>query len=227
VDQVIMTGIAAGVPAPDDPARHVRLGDVLVATYGIVAYDHIVDRAAGSEQRAGFPRPSVLLSRRAERLRGDALLGVRPWETLIEQASRTIPGFARPDAAADLLHVGDSDTLAPHPDPARSGHRAGQPKIHHGRIGSGDRSLRHAANRDELARRHGIIGIEMEGAGVGTAAFATGRSWFVVRGVSDYADRHVNADWRNYASLAAAAYVRALLIVCPTITPHVVEARSR
>lgn len=227
VDQIVMTGIAAGFPVPADPARHVRLGDILVATYGVVAYDHIVDRDTGSELRAGFPRPSVLLSRRVERLRGGVLLGERPWEALIEQVGRAAPGFARPDDASDMLYDGDSDTLVAHPEPAQSGHFAGQPKIHYGRIGSADRSLRHAVNRDELARRFGIIGVEMEGAGVGTAAFATGRSWFVVKGVSDYADRHMNQAWRNYAALAASAYVRSLLAVCPVIAPHVVVARPR
>jgi nucleoside phosphorylase len=220
VDQIVMTGVAAGFPAPSDPARHVRLGDILVATYGVVAYDHIVDRAAGSELRAGFPRPSVLLSRRVERLRGGVLLGERPWEALIERAVRAAPGFARPGDATDVLHDGDGDGLVPHPDPALSGHLAGRPKIHYGRIGSADRSLRHAVNRDELARRFGIIGVEMEG----TAAFATGRSWFVVKGVSDYADRHMNQAWRNYAALASAAYVRSLLAVCPVVAPHAAGA---
>src|SRR5690242_14314821 len=35
VEQVLMVGVAAGVPAPHDAARHVRLGDVVVSTWGI------------------------------------------------------------------------------------------------------------------------------------------------------------------------------------------------
>jgi len=39
----------------------------------------------------------------------------------------------------------------------------------------------------------------------------------MVRGISDYADRGFGTPWRKYASLAAAAYTRALLGACPPI----------
>src|SRR5437016_5160603 len=39
VNVVTMVGIAAGVPSPDRPDQHVRLGDVVVASWGIIDYD--------------------------------------------------------------------------------------------------------------------------------------------------------------------------------------------
>lgn len=89
--------------------------------------------------------------------------------------------------------------------------------MHHGRIGSADRSLRNLAERDALAALHNLRAIEMEATGVGKASFAEGREWFVVRGISDYGDRRTGNAWRNYAALVAAAYTRALLAVVPLL----------
>ncbi|MGN9912782.1 CATRA conflict system CASPASE/TPR repeat-associated protein [Phytohabitans sp. LJ34] len=222
VDQILMVGIAAGVPAPVDPHRHVRLGDVVVATWGIVDYDHVVDRPDGVTLRQGFPQPSALLTHRAKGLMAAALRGQRPWEEELVVLLRELPGFARPDPATDRLYAHDGPDAGQvrHPDPAVSGHRPGLPKVHEGRIGSANRSLRNAARRDALAREFDLRAIEMEGSGIGSSAFAGGRDWLVIRGISDYGDQRLGHLWRGYASAAAAAYTRALLRRCPPITPH-------
>lgn len=222
VDQVVVVGIAGGVPAPRDPDNHVRLGDVVVGTWNVVDYDHIVDRATGPVRRQEFPRRSNLLAGRVKLLADGAARQDRPWETHLARLVEALPDYARPDARTDVLFSDDSDhaTVVAHPDPARSGHRPGRPKIHEGRIGSGNRSVRHAAFRDEIAGRHNLRAIEMEGSGVGRASHFEGRDWLVVRGISDYADRWMDSTWRRYAAAAAAAYVRALLEVCPPLGPH-------
>jgi nucleoside phosphorylase len=220
VDQVVMVGIAAGVPAPADPERHVRLGDIVVASWGIVDYDHVVDRPDGVVLRQGFPQPSALLGRRAKRLAAEQAKGNRPWEEHLAALTARLPGFARPDDATDVLYAHDGADATPiaHPEPNSTvGRRSGRPTIHYGRIGSADRSLRNASRRDELARRYDLRALEMEGTGIGSAAFAGGREWFVVRGVSDYGDARTGKRWRRYAAAVAAAYVRALLEACPPI----------
>lgn len=58
-----------------------------------------------------------------------------------------------------------------------------------------------------------------EGKGIGNTGFYEGAEWFTVHGISDYGDRHVTTAWRGYASMAAAAYVRALLAMTPA-TAH-------
>jgi nucleoside phosphorylase len=215
IEQVIMVGIAAGIPDPDHPLQHVRLGDIVVATWGVVDYDHVVDRPDGEAPRQSFPRPSPLLTPRARMLEALDQIGVRPWEEHLERAVRTLDGFARPPADTDRLFTDDTPgSERAHPDPAASGHRDGLPKVHLGRIGSADRAMRNAAARDDLAARYGIRAIEMEGNGVGRAVFASGREWFVVRGISDYGDSRTDQLWRKYAAVVAAAYVRALLAQC-------------
>ncbi|KDN21772.1 CATRA conflict system CASPASE/TPR repeat-associated protein [Amycolatopsis rifamycinica] len=204
---LIMAGVAAGVPAPADPARHVRLGDVVVATWGIVDYAHVVVHDGGATSlRATFPRPWPYLTRVADQLEADELTGLRPWEQWLDSADEL---FRRPPDKTDRLVSGAGSVR--HPRRAASGHRPDRPKIHKGRIGSADISLRDAGLRDGLAAEHNLRALEMEGAGVGTSAFLNDRHWFMVRGISDYADRSYTVAWRPYAALAAAAYIRALL----------------
>jgi nucleoside phosphorylase len=97
--------------------------------------------------------------------------------------------------------------------PARS-----KPKRHTGPIASGDKVI---AFGDILERHREawpkLIGVEMEAAGVATAAFQSSEppGFFMVRCVSDLADENKgSADvekWRSYACDAAASFAIALL----------------
>jgi nucleoside phosphorylase len=207
---VIMSGIACGVPRPAHAGWHVRRGDVVVATSGIVDYDHVEETVDGRRPRHALGRPSPLLTRRAKLLRANEIDGERPWEHWLELAQRRIPAYARPAEPA-----GDP--------PAR-------PAIHHGYIGSANRSLRDARVRDRIAGEHDLLAIEMEGSGIGSASFANGLEWFVVRGISDHGEHGTDGRWRGYASIAAAAYVRALLAECQPGGPrggHTHDAHRR
>jgi hypothetical protein len=104
----------------------------------------------------------------------------------------------------------DDDRVIPHPRPAESGHHRGQPKVSYGWIGSGGKLIKSAAERNRLARKHGLIGFDMEGDGISDAAYLQHVEWFSVRGVSDYGSAK-NDLWHRYAALAAASYTRALL----------------
>lgn len=94
----------------------------------------------------------------------------------------------------------------------------GDPNTHIGPIASGDKVI---AFQDVLTRYRNywpkLIGVEMEGGGVATAAFQSIHQpgFFMIRGVSDLADakkgsRNVEK-WRLYACDVAAAYTVALL----------------
>ncbi|MCT2587039.1 5'-methylthioadenosine/S-adenosylhomocysteine nucleosidase family protein [Actinophytocola gossypii] len=211
---VVMVGIAAGVPNPRQPERHVRLGDIVVATQGIVDYGHVRSAANGDQQRRQFPQPSARLGRCADLLKADELGGLRPWERWLDSGRPpNLARYGRPPN--DILRDRAGNQLQ-HPRRDRSGHPKGgsMPKVHYGSIGSADISVRDAAARDDLAERYGFLALEMEGAGIGRSSFLSGSEWFVVRGVSDYGDGHRDDAWRRYASLTAAAYVRSLLAKC-------------
>lgn len=211
---IVMVGIAAGIPNPYRPSRHVRLGDIVVASQGLVDYDHIRASADGVQSRRPFPLPSTRLVRCADMLKADELSGVRPWEHWLEEGRpRHLAGYGRPPQHTDVLHDTAGNRLH-HPHRNISGHRKGYPKVHYGAIGSADRSLRDPTTRDQLAVRHGFLALEMEGAGIGSSSFLNNLEWFVIRGISDYGDGHRSEEWRRHASLVASCYLRALLNKC-------------
>ncbi|HEX5403540.1 MAG TPA: hypothetical protein VFX16_14710 [Pseudonocardiaceae bacterium] len=210
---VVMVGIAAGVPAVIRPERHVRLGDIVVAE-GVVDYDHIRVLTDGAELRRGFPVPCAMLTRSTTILRSDEMIGHRPWEEWLDISSRPgLHSYGRPTDATDIVYDASGHKLD-HPRRDRTGHRKGYPKVHYGLVGSADRALSDVGVRDQLAAQHSVLALEMEGAGIGGSAFLNDLAWFMVRGVSDYGDSHRDSVWRRYASLTAAAYVRALLATC-------------
>lgn len=82
------------------------------------------------------------------------------------------------------------------------------PLVHFGRIGSADTVMKSAEARDAAAGKDGLIGFEMEGAGV----------WekypvIVIKAACDYADSHKNKKWQGYAAAAAAACMKSVLKV--------------
>ncbi|KAJ4382492.1 hypothetical protein N0V85_008585, partial [Neurospora sp. IMI 360204] len=79
------------------------------------------------------------------------------------------------------------------------------PQIHIGRMGSGDSVIRSAQHRKALAAK-GVIGIEMEGAGVWDEL-----PCIVIKGVCDYADSHKGKGWQYYAAATAASVAKAVL----------------
>ncbi|KAK1594803.1 uncharacterized protein LY79DRAFT_682699 [Colletotrichum navitas] len=82
----------------------------------------------------------------------------------------------------------------------------GQFEIHVGCVGSGDMVMKSGEERDRIAREHGIIAFEMEGAGVWDEV-----ACIVVKGVCDCADSHKNKAWQLYAAATAASVMKALL----------------
>ncbi|KIW65333.1 hypothetical protein PV04_07602 [Phialophora macrospora] len=82
-----------------------------------------------------------------------------------------------------------------------------QPTVHFGIMGSGNTVMKSGQHRDQVAQADGIIGFEMEGAGV----------WdyfpsIVIKGVCDYADSHKRKGWQLYAAATAAACAKAFLL---------------
>ncbi|KAF5982386.1 nucleoside phosphorylase [Fusarium coicis] len=88
------------------------------------------------------------------------------------------------------------------------------PYVFVGHIGSGDTVLKSAEERDRLAKAHGLIAFEMEGAGVWDEI-----PCIIVKGVCDYADSHKNKGWQNFAAATAAAVSKVLIEEYPITEP--------
>jgi nucleoside phosphorylase len=208
---VVMVGIAGGIPNVGRPERHVRLGDVVVAT-------QIIDYGAYQQergQRRSRRPPEGLISRRLLRAATDlqmaAARGGRPWEKWLDpDQTPAAAQFPRPADETDVITF--RGIRVEHPDPAESGHPAGQPKIHHGAVGSADVLMRDETVRDDLSEEHhGLVAVEMEGTGIAAGTAEHEISWFMVRGIADYSASGKNDKWHKYSSYAAAAYLRTLL----------------
>lgn len=210
---VALTGIAGGVPAPDRPGRHVRLGDVVVAVDGIADYGHVRQVPGPPQQRRHAAEPSADLLRAVRRIQEKEYREPLDWPALLTPAhDQPMAVFARPPASADVLTSGGAPV--DHPPPAESGHADGVPKVHYGRIGTGDALLLDERRRDDLAGAHRVIAFEMEAAGVIASAASRGIGWFMVRGIVDYCAEPRDERWYPYSSLASAAYLRAVLAEC-------------
>ncbi|KAL2141557.1 hypothetical protein VTI28DRAFT_2207 [Corynascus sepedonium] len=84
-----------------------------------------------------------------------------------------------------------------------------QPAVHFGLIASGDMVMKSGKDRDDIARETGVIGFEMESAGVWDTFPCV-----VIKGACDYADSHKTKTWQrpSVRSSSRAAY-RPLLFV--------------
>lgn len=205
LDVLIVCGIAGGVPRDEAAERPVgvRLGDVVVGSAGVVDFRHVRQVDGVSTPRRTVTGLSAELLRADREVQAAAVLGDEPWRAVLDRAQRRYPQFLRPGVLADPRY--------------RPGEQlAAAPAVLRGVIASGDVLVRDAVFRDEAARRHGALAFEMETIGVAAAAGERGKHWFVVRSASDYCENDTKDDrWHAYAALAAAAYVRGLLAVCP------------
>lgn len=66
--------------------------------------------------------------------------------------------------------------------------------------------MKSGAHRDSVANEHGVIGFEMEGAGVWDQI-----PTIIIKSVCDYADSHESKMWQGYAATVSASCMKALL----------------
>ncbi|KAL4786920.1 hypothetical protein BJX76DRAFT_345944 [Aspergillus varians] len=80
------------------------------------------------------------------------------------------------------------------------------PRVHIGTVASADTVMKSGEHRDRLAQSEGVVGFEMEGAGVWDNI-----SCIIIKGVCDYADSHKNKAWQAYAAATGAAAAKSFL----------------
>ena len=209
VRNLIMVGIAGGVPHPHDPENHVRLGDIVVAAKrGVVQFDNQKLSNGVAEIRDSSPIPSSEIVGITNQIRADEVLGSRPWLDYLNAVLETL-GEHRPSEELDVLHsTSDESVVIPHPK--RSDADVSVPKVHYGLIGSSNTLLKDAKARDALRDDQRILAIEMEGSGIADGAWTSGAGYMIVRGICDYADQFKRDVWQMYAASVAASFARHL-----------------
>ena len=230
LQHVIFSGIAGGAPNPERAERHVRLGDIVVATDCIVHYGNRKEHEDRQEIRPQYVQiPDGQLTSAVRRLESAAVAGERPWDTYIDQLVQQNAAFHRPAAETDQLieaspypmlnRLRACDRIIEHPsDPARA-LKPLYPRIFPGRIASADVVQASPTMRDRIRDEQRVLAFEMEGFGFSFGAMNRQLSFIVVRGVCDYANARKNRSseeqWQRYAANVAAAYTVAMIREMP------------
>jgi nucleoside phosphorylase len=103
---LIMCGIAGGVPAPT-PERHVRLGDIISATAGVIDYDHTRTVDGAEHLRRAVSGLSSALLRADREMEAKELRGQWPWRAWLTGRPSNSPGWPRVHRCA----IGSADRL--------------------------------------------------------------------------------------------------------------------
>ncbi|KAL2802340.1 nucleoside phosphorylase domain-containing protein [Aspergillus granulosus] len=209
----LLVGVAAGLPnLSQSPPLDIRLGDVIVALNN-GDNPAIVPYGLGKEKggdfgfqllRNGFSLPqttrivvSAISKIKARERDTEAFLG--HYKNIAKKAAK----FSDPGQDTDYLYC--SRNAMPVSRPRRPDSE--RTRVWYGSIGSGDKLLKSARDRDKLRDDYNVIGLEMEAAGV-MNEIPVG----VIRGVCDYGDERKNKDWQPYAAAMGAAYAKAVLL---------------
>ncbi len=205
VGVTLMVGIGGGCPSQAD----LYLGDIVVGTR-VMQYDMGKVVAGGRFEETAVPKtPGQLLDAAVVSLRSTNGSALRvPFRNLSRPRlpDRLFRSSYQHLPSAPTCDSCDPDELLPRP--ARS---SDEPKIHWGVIASGNRVMKDAAARDDIANRLKALCFEMEAAGI-----MDNTQCLPIRGICDYSDSHKNKDWQKYAAATAAAYAKELLEVLPS-----------
>lgn len=208
LESIIMVGIAGGIPAPEHPAEHVRLGDIVVSE-GIVQYDFGKETGDKWLCQSNPAKPSAKLLEAVSMMKIEEFEDNYVWKNYIDQYAKE--KFARP-ISEDILH-GSEGEIVPHPEDAT---RDNYPKVFYGTIASANTLLKSYAHRKKLQEQFSIRAVEMEASGIADASWDAEIGYLVVRGICDYCDIYKNDVWQNYAAMIAACYTRDLIEHLPS-----------
>jgi nucleoside phosphorylase len=222
----LMVGIGGGCPTQAD----LNLGDVVVGTR-VMQYDMGKVVAGGDFlETADAKTPAPLLNSAVSSLRSKHAPH-RSSQRMASLLRGRLPHVSRPNRPDRLFQASYEHPLgAPTCDgcdeamlQSRRVSLSGEPKIHYGVIASGNRVMKNAKTRDDIARRHSALCFEMEAAGMMDTL-----QCLPIRGICDYSDSHKNKDWQDYAAAAAAAYARELLEVLPplSLATHIMKVND-
>lgn len=236
VDNVILVGVGGGVPHYTDFVKHVRLGDVVISnssgdSRSVYTYcENAKERPDGQLEfdQKNYRPSNFCLQHIGSQLKAQSEAGSVPWLKYLSEAenalntAQTEHDFRRPSENTDKLYmsIGDEGVIeVAHPmsaDPIKKAE--GTPRIHTGVIASGRAVCCNEHLRQAFSQQCSALAWDSEFDSVVESIQGNCRDSFaLVRGISDYKDGTRKSPWQPYASLAAAAVVKA--IVCSMDPP--------
>lgn len=194
----LLNGIGGGVPGP---GHGIRLGDVVVGMpddgYGGVAvYNSGKITAEGCELRSHLNSSPKIIRNTVGVLQADMEMGEDGLAANLARVQNL--HYKTCDDLIDQLYDGDKlRSRIPRPTTG--------PKVHYGLIACGNWVVKDGEGRNELVKRvkGDVLCFEMEADGLMNTF-----PCLVVRGISDYGDKHKNDGWHRHAPATAAAFCK-------------------
>jgi nucleoside phosphorylase len=213
-----MVGIGGGVP---DGGIDVRLGDVVVGNE-VVQYDLGKVLPDGQFQRTGrTTTPPHTVMTAVSKLQADYehapsripsilldMLGQN--EQMFSYARSSLPDRLFRHTYKHTQEMDSCERCNLSEILERPHRETTTPRVHYGKIASGNQVVKDGEARAKMAEELGIICFEMEAAGLQDFPC------LAIRGICDYSDSHKNKAWQKYAAAVAAAYAKELLSVIPS-----------
>lgn len=220
LDEVIMVGIAGGIPRTAPKQEDIRLGDIVVSgRAGVIQYDHVKHRVKGPQAAHQPMPPSRALTSMAESIIGSEA-ELAAYNSMLAGVAQKGGPFQRPSERSDILYEDGARkkplAIRRMKDERRKRHAS---IAFEGAVGSANKVVKSQKERERVRAKYGVMAVEMEGAGVAEAAMANGKGFFVVRGICDYANDWKNDNWHHYAAMAAAVFAVHLIRNMPLSTP--------
>ena len=226
----LLVGIGGGVPSK---TADIRLGDIVVSKPiskfgGVKQYD--LGKSVGERrlQHTGvLNQPPPILLTAASHLESEGMR--KKDEFILKEVMKVLrespdmeATFSRPIQEDRLFrstyaHLELSESCSDcdiNEQVVRPPRQSKDPQIHYGTIASGNRVIKDARTRDEIAGKFNALCFEMEAAGI-----MNHLPCVVIRGICDYCDSHKNKEWQGYAALVAAIYAKRLLGYVSVIRP--------
>ncbi|KAL8299083.1 hypothetical protein RB593_009136 [Gaeumannomyces tritici] len=190
----LLVGVCGGLPQID--GHEAFLGDVVVST-SIFNYDFGRQHFDGKGGGPTTPRLRTLTTGSSRRTTNISTAGIVDIVTPVFSATQ-LPAYPAPTSVAmsSIRPAGTERTCGLF----RLGPRSSWVELLRKRV------MRSGEHRDAIARRHGVIAFEMEGAGAWDEV-----PCIVVKGICDYADSLKSKLWQNFAAASAASVAVAIL----------------
>jgi len=225
VEFVFIVGVGGGVPHYTDYARHVRLGDVVLAAPNKEGQRFIYQYCQAAEVRQSgevvFETKSWCPPELSLQLIGEQLAdGDSCWQDNYRAAVEQLDGetWTRPDQATDKLFmsIGGGDLIeVGHPTPAQGTQdpRAdGTPVLHVGPVAAGRGVALDDQLRQEFAYKNGILAYDSELDSAVESIYGNRKdNYMLIRGISDYKDGTRRKEWQHYAALMAASVCKSVI----------------
>lgn len=232
VDHVFLVGTAGGVPHYTDYNKHVRLGDVVVATppsgqkfiYMYCDSAKTLENGSYEFETKSWGPPDLSLQNIAYQLKnqGEEKDGPSPWLQYMTEGNNKLSAqemdFSRPSENTDKLYmsIGGSDVIeVSHPLPPEGTENVRDPTkpcIHLGVIASGRCVVGDDQMRQDFASQLAVVAYDQEFDAVVESIYGNRKDQYVlIRGICDYHDGTRNKEWQPYTALAAAAFMKAII----------------